>query len=257
MKVMFAAVPLLMMLAQNPIRVDRVTVLPPQTVAVLDMNKLKGDPARLAWDADGTELYVQTLERKAPNQPGQARHYVFPAAGGAHKDVQAEPAWAVEYWTGKSAQASPDDRALKIELKTEERQERTTASPMGGDLARGGVETDTRSSGGDAGLAGYREAATVHMMVLKGRTIGEFINTAIVPGLTFGWGPRGSKVIAFTAVKGGRVVVMDAEGAIREVDGSKDALLPAWSPDGTRLAWLEKDGRRKFVLKVAHVSIAS
>jgi len=103
-------------------------------------------------------------------------------------------------------------------------------------------------------MAGYREPVTVHMMVLKGKTIGEFVNAAIVPGRTFGWGPRGSKAIAYTAVKSGRVVLMDAEGAIREVDGSKDAILPAWSPDGTRLAWLEKDGRKKFVLKVAHVT---
>lgn len=257
MKALCAALPLLMILPQSAMRVARITVSPPQTIAVLDLNTLKGEPVRLAWAADGAVLYVQTLERRKANQPGQARHYVLPADGGMVTQVQDEPAWASAYWIDKSAQTSPDDRAVKIELRTEERQERTTASPMGGDLARGGVEADTRASGGDAGLAGYREPASVHMMVLKGRTIGEFTNTAIVPGLTFGWGPRGSKAIAFTAVKGGRIVIMDAEGAIREVDGSKDALLPAWSPDGARLAWIEKDGRRRGVVKAAHVSSAS
>lgn len=244
----------ILMMIQSPVRVDRTKVSAPQQVTVLDAGKLKGEPARLAWSPDGTQFYVQTSGHTAATQTGEARHYIFSAANGAKQDVQAEPAWASEYWAGKSGQTPGDDRSLKIDLKTEERQERTTASPMGGDLARGGVEADTRSSGGDAGIAGYREPVTVHMMVLKGKTIGEFINTAIVPGRTFGWGPPGSKAIAYTAVKSGRVILMDAEGGIREVDGSKDAILPAWSPDGARLAWLEKDGRKKFVLKVAHVS---
>ena len=39
----------------------------------------------------------------------------------------------------------------------------------------------------------------VHTMRLAGETIGEFVNTVIVPGLTFGWGPKGSKVIAYSA----------------------------------------------------------
>lgn len=241
-------------LLQAPVRVDRTNVSAPQQLAVLDTGKLKGEPVRLAWSPDGTQVYVQTSDRTSAQPAGPAHHYLFSTANGAKQDVPAEPAWAVAYWTDKSAQTAPDDRAFKIDLKTEERQERTTASPMGGDLARGGVEADTRSSGGDAGIAGYREPVTVHMMVLKGKTIGEFVNAAIVPGRTFGWGPPGSKAIAYTAVKSGRVVLMDAEGAVREVDGSKDAILPAWSPDGTRLAWLEKDGRKKFVLKIAHVT---
>lgn len=241
-------------LLQGPVRVDRTKVSAPQQLAVLDTGKLKGEPVRLAWSPDGTQVYVQTSDRTSAQPAGPAHHYLFSTANGAKQDVQAEPAWAVTYWTDKSAQTAPDDRAFKIDLKTEERQERTTASPMGGDLARGGVEADTRSSGGDAGIAGYREPVTVHMMVLKGKTIGEFVNAAIAPGRTFGWGPPGSKAIAYTAVKSGRVVLMDAEGAVREVDGSKEAILPAWSPDGTRLAWLEKDGRKKFVLKIAHVT---
>jgi hypothetical protein len=72
--------------------------------------------------------------------------------------------------------------------------------------------------------------------------------------LTFGWGPKGSQVIAYAAQKSGKVVVMNAGGKKRELDGTKDALLPAWSPDGSRLVWLQKAGRRKFVLKVTQVN---
>lgn len=61
------------------------------------------------------------------------------------------------------------------------------------------------------------------------------------------------KLIAY-ANKSGRVVVMDDKGVKKEVGGTEDAVLPAWSPDATRLAWLQKDGRRKFDLQVARVA---
>ena len=56
------------------------------------------------------------------------------------------------------------------------------------------------------------------------------------------------------ANKSGRVVVMDDKGVKKEVGGTEAAMLPAWSPDATRLAWLQKDGRRKFDLQVARVA---
>ena len=242
--------------AQAPLRVQGLTVSEPATVATLDMGKLKGEPSRLAWSPDGSELYVQTREG-APNQANaKLRHYVFTASNGSKRDVDAEPKWASEYWTVKSAQASPDDPRLKIELKTERRRQQTTSVPMGGDMARGGASTaETGTSAGDASAAAYAsQAATVHSMLLKGSTIGEFVNSVIVPGLTFGWAPKGTKAIAFADPKDGRVVVMDAEGAKREIEESQDAILPAWSQTGGKIAWLQQDGRRKFVLRVAGVS---
>ena len=79
----------------------------------------------------------------------------------------------------------------------------------------------------------------------------QFVNSVIVPGLTFGCGPRSSEAIAYTATSTGRIVVMDAAGAKKEMPDTKDALLPAWSPDASKLAWLEKDGRKKYVLQIA------
>jgi hypothetical protein len=242
--------------AQAPLRVQNVKFSEPATVATLDMGQLKGEPSRLAWSADGRELYVQTLEG-AFGQPGaKLRHYVFQVEGGTKKDLDAEPAWATQYWTIKSGQVSPDDPQLKIELKTERRTQRTTAAPMGGDLARGAATTgDTGTSAGDAGAAAYAaQTATAHVMLLRGVTVGEFVNSVIVPGMTFGWGPKGSKAIAFTSEKNGRVVIMDADGSKQEISASRDAILPAWSQDGARLAWLQKDGRRTFGLRVADVS---
>lgn len=239
--------------AQSALDVQSLRASPAATVAELDMGKLKGEPSRLAWSEDGRQFYVRTTENRGkPNEKN--RHYLF-SLDGKRQDVGAEPPWAAGYWDAKSGQAPKDNPALKIQVKTETRQQRTTSAPMGGEMARGGVDAGQMgTSAGDASAAAFSaQAATVHAMILKGQTIGEFVNSVIVPGLTFGWGPAGSKVIAFAAPKDGTLVVMDFDGKTRELDGTKDALLPAWSADGSRLAWLQKDGRRKYLLKVADV----
>ena len=242
------------LVAQSPIRAGSLKVSEPVKVVELDMDKLKGQPSRLAWSEDGTQLYVQTMEGNF-GQPGQKlRHYMVAAADGSRKDVEAEPEWAAAYWTTKSGQASPDGPPLKIELKQETRTEKTVSSPMGGALARGGTGGDTGTGAGEAmAAADNQQKVMVNAMVLRGTSIGEFVNSVIVPGLTFGWGPKGTKAIAFADPKNGRVVVLDEKGDKREVGGTKDAILPAWSEDATRLAWLQKDGKKKYVLHVARM----
>jgi hypothetical protein len=49
------------------------------------------------------------------------------------------------------------------------------------------------------------------------------------------------------------------KGDLREVcwspvPGVKDALQPAWSTDGSRIAWVQKSGPRKFTLMWATVA---
>lgn len=230
----------------------------PSRIAEIDTDKLKGQPSKLAWSPDGTQLYVQMLEGQFGRPEGsKIRHYVFAISDGKGKDVQGEPEWLSAYWTDKSGQASPDAAGFKIDLKSEVRTEKTVSTPMGGDLARGGTAGDDggKTGAGDVLAAAYnQQAVPVNTMLLHGEIVGEFVNSVIVPGLTFGWGPRGSGVIAYSAGKGGRVMVMDASGRKQEVPGTKDTLLPAWSPEGSKLAWLQKDGRKKFILQVAGVA---
>lgn len=240
--------------AQAPIDVRALQFSPSASVAELGADDLKGQPARLAWSADGGQLYLQTVDGPFGQANPKLQHFVIDAATGSKKRVDAEPDWAAAYWTEKSWKAAPGAPALQIELKTEQRVERTVSAPMGGDLARGGVGGTTGSSSGDVLAAAYnQQAVPVHTMRLAGETVGEFVNSVIVPGLTFGWGPKGTNVIAYSANKSGRVVVMDGKGIRKEVSGSKDALLPAWSPDGKRLAWLERDGKKVFQLRMVTI----
>lgn len=241
--------------AQRPLKVDTLSLSEPATIAEIDTDKLKGQPARLAWSPDGLQLYLQTLEGNFGQAGAALHHYGFNAGSGRKQDLQAEPDWASTYWTTKSGQVSPDDQAIRIALKSETRTEKTVSTPMGGDLARGGTSIASGAGANDGVAAAYnRQTIPVHSMFLNGELVGEFVNSVIVPGLTFGWGPPGTKVIVYSANKTGRVVVMDDQGMKREIARTKDAILPAWSPDATRLAWLQKNGRKKFALQVARVS---
>ncbi|MDQ3486428.1 MAG: hypothetical protein M3468_01690 [Acidobacteriota bacterium] len=250
---MFVALPAIV-LGQSPVPVGSVTLSSPTTIAEIDLKKLKGEPSRLAWSPDGKEMYLQTIEGLF-QAPKAVRHYVITAADGKVSDVKAEPAWFGIYWSTKSNKASPDAPGTEIALASENRVEKTTSAPVGGDLARGGTVGTEGTTAGDAiAAAANSQAVTVHMMKLHGQTIGEFVNSVIVPGLTFAWAPKGSKAIAYAEPKGGRIVLMDPNGKRQALDGTKDALLPMWSHDATQLAWLQKDGKRKFHLKVAKVN---
>lgn len=241
--------------AQMVFRAETLAFSPPQTTARLDLDELKGEPSRLSWSPDGSLLYVQTLEGGFGRPDVTLHHYAFPANGGPRQDLQTEPDWAADYWSEKSGRTSPDKvDPLRIELKSEARKERTTSLPMGGDLARGGVNPGMTEND-EMSMLGA-QVVGVHTMLLHGETIGEFVNSVIVPGLTYGWAPEGARLIAYSAQKSGRVVVMDETGGKKEIAGSRDALLPAWSQDLGRIAWLQKQGRKTWLLQVARVSVS-
>ena len=91
-------------------------------------------------------------------------------------------------------------------------------------------------------------------LTLLGETISEFVNQMPIPGLMFSWGPSGSGAIAYTDREFGHLTLLDQRKHKHTVSGVKDALLPAWSTDGTRLAWVQKSGRKKYTLVWAAVS---
>jgi hypothetical protein len=232
----------------------------PVAVAELDMGKLKGEPFRLAWSPGGKELYVQTAERDSVGAVKKARHYVIAAAGGGTpKNVEEEPAWAAKYWTWKSWKAAPGSPAFAIGV--EERREIIKASqaPTGGTIAGMGGDAGAGATVGGGGPAGggtivlpEGQNANIRTMRLKGEVIGEWVNSVIVPGLTFGWSPASLNLIAFSS-RNEDVVIMDEQGRKQKIDTAKMTRLPAWSDDGKKLAYVEQKDRQKFVLQIVDI----
>jgi hypothetical protein len=245
--------------AQAPARADasKLTLSAPTAILELDTGKLKGDLSRLSWSPDASQIYIQTIERERSGDIKATRHYLLGLDSKATTTIDAEPPWAKNYWTWKSAQSAPGLVAFRIEPEQTQKRRTATATPMGGDLAKGSPEGGTGVGGAATGLGAgdamsaaiQSQMVNVYTLRLKGEVVGEFVNAPAIPGLTFGWAPVGTGLIAF-ANQTGRIVVMDDQGRKQEIAGSKAALLPAWSGDGARLAYLERTGRNKASLKI-------
>jgi hypothetical protein len=217
----------------------------PTTVTELDLGKLKGDLRQIGWSSDGAELYVQT----ADGAPASAtlRHYVVPVAGGAATPLDTEPEWAKAYWAFKSDRFAPGIGSLMIdfEQKLENTKIGTGAGRPGEMGIDAGVSADKISEG---------QRQNVARLTLLGETISEFVNQVPIPGLMFSWGPAFSGAIAYTDREFGHLMLLDRNKHKQTVSGVKAARLPAWSTDGTRLAWVQKSGRKKYTLVWAAVS---
>jgi hypothetical protein len=222
----------------------------PVRIVEVDTAKLKGELFRLAWSPDAREMYLQTVERDKAGSLKDAHHYALTLDGTPPRRMDAEPEWAAAYWTRKSAQAAPARPTFRITVEDRQQRLTSTATPMGGDLARGAPEAG--SGGGEISVAAQSQMAHYYTLRLKGEVIGEFVNTVAVPGLTFGWGPESSGLIAFVN-QDGRIVVMDEQGRKRQVPASRTAVLPAWTDDGGRLAYFQRAGKKTAVLKVVEV----
>ena len=222
----------------------------PTTIAELDLGKLKGELRQIGWSPDATELYVQTADGGPRSE--HLRHYVVAVAGGAATPVDAAPDWAKAFWTFKSDRFAPGQRSLMIDVEQKtEKLKVGTGSGRPGEQAGGvpgsiPVDIEKTSEG---------QYQNIARLTFAGETVSEFLNEKPIPGLMFGWGPAGSGSIAYTDREFGHLVLLDRNRHKQTIPGVKDALLPAWSVDGTRLAWVQKTGRKKYALVWAAVSI--
>ena len=144
-----------------------------------------------------------------------------------------------------------------IQISVDERTEtkRAASAPTGGDLARGGADPAAGSTLSDVAHAADT-AQTLHVFALKVRneTIGEWVNAPVSPGTNFSWAPAPLQLLAFARREGGPIIVLDAVGSKQELSGTKAALLPAWSSDGKRLAWIERKGK-KYQLTTSELTV--
>jgi len=252
--------------AAPQVEAPAIVVGQPAQVAEIDVGKLKGTLVRMAWSPDARQLYLQTVE---PDTRGNVklRHYTMGLDGQPPRSVDAEPDWATGYWAWKSSQAAPGMSSWKIAIDQQQKRVSATSNPAGGDLAKGATQGGGAGTGGvtgggaggmtmgeAAGAAYQSQNANVVTLKLKGEVIGEFVNAPALAGMTFGWGPTGSGLVVFTAPDG-KLTLMDSESRKQAITGSKGAYLPAWTTDGKRIAYLERSGRKKSLLRVVEVTL--
>ena len=230
--------------ASGPIDVSALKLGPPTTVTALDLGKLKGDLRQIAWSPDGSELYVQTADGD-PAAP-KLRHYTVPSAGGAIKGLDVPPEWAMAFWAFKSDRSAPGIGTMQIDVAQKlEKVKVGTGSGRPGEMGAGaGVSADKIAEG---------QQQNVVRLMLGDEAVSEFVNERPIPGLMFSWGPSFSGAIAYTTLDG-HLMLLDQKKHKQSVPGAKDAVLPAWSMDGTRLAWVQKAGRKKYTLMWATVA---
>jgi len=94
----------------------------------------------------------------------------------------------------------------------------------------------------------------VYTLKIKGETIGAWAGEPVMPGVNFSWAPSPLRLLMFAKREGGPLVVVDESGRKQELKGARAALLPAWSSDGTRVAWLERKDKKRLELTIADVS---
>lgn len=235
-----------------------VQVSAPALIATIDAGKLKGEPTQLAWSPDGTQLFLQTSERDSKGMIRNPRFFVMSAADGKPQPVDGPPAWAADYWTWKSNKYAPGSKTLGVEVKEDQRKAVATASPMGGALAKGSVSGDPGGGGTAAedvvSHAAQTQTLHVFLLTLSGENVGEFVNQQFLPGYTFGWSPQSLAMVAYRN-QAGKLALMSVEGGRKQqVDSTKDVILPAWSTDGSKIAFLQRVGKNKFELYVTTVA---
>ena len=234
------------------------TLSMPAIMVSLTGDALPGFPVRMTWSPDGGEIYVRMIKRDRWGNETMF-HRIVAVPSGRIETVEREPAWSNVYWALKSGYACPGLPDFRVDSETRVEQVSPTNSGVGGSIAQN--SGDPYGPGFELGPQGQAlmaramqaQSVTTVTMKIKGQIVSEFINTSPMPGLLFGWAPEGFGAVAYAGSKR-RLVVMDQHGHRFDVASTGGVLLPAWSPDGARLAWLEQDGSAKFILKTANVA---
>ena len=217
----------------NPaIDVSKLAVSAETTICELDMGTLRGEMRRLSWSLDNQYIHLQTVEDRA------LRDYIVDLYDGTLSVAYGEPEWAASYWKMKSNVVSPGLPSLRLEMS--QRVRRDTSKPAIPAANPGGAYQPQ-------GRPAIESEELQFTLKMVGEDLGFWMHEAPNPGETFGWGPPASGAIVF-ADRDGRVVFLDQAKRRQIVAGTKGASMPAWSPDGTRVVYVLKSGRRKLRL---------
>jgi hypothetical protein len=242
----------------NALDATKLVLSKPSAIVELSGDRLPGFPVRLAWSPDGAEIYVRLVQRdRWANET--VFHLLISVPGGQIRTADREPPWAAIEWARKSAYSAPGLPQFRVESETRTEQVSPTNAGAGGALAQN--SGDPYGPGFELGPQGQAilaramqsQIVTTVTLKIKGQIVSQFVNGQPMPGLLFGWAPEGLDAVAYADAKR-RLVIMDHAGRRYLREPTKGVLLPAWSPDGSRIVWLEQASARKFVLTIASVS---
>jgi hypothetical protein len=233
--------------------VSKATVSAPKVVAEIDAGKLKGNLVRFAWSDDG-RFFVRSAELDI-YQNERGRNFVI-APGGAIQQVDEEPSWAAVYWNWKAGLLAPGAPDVRLEVETRE-QNKTATGSTGQDFGGSGGTTPNPNRSDPTSNQISKDVNSMQRVVtttvrFKGQVIAEVQNNRMSPGASFSWAPAPRTAVAFVGPRK-RLVIVDREGRKLEVPGTEEVLLPAWSPDGSKIAYLQKVAKKKYALTVVEI----
>ena len=238
--------------AEPPAQIDcsRVVVSAPKTIAQIDAGAVKGDLVAMAWAADGSALYMRSAEYDRWRNE-RAFHFLLDPATGKLTPAAASPSWASSYWIWKSGYVAPGVPEMKLD--TEAQQKMVTAVGTVSDGGASQSRADPSRPQVAADVASAQQVVTVTVR-LKGAVVVESVNKSVQPGSVWGWAPAPIGGLAFSNAKK-RLALVDRNGRMIEVAGTADVMLPAWSPDGKRIAFVQKTDKKKYVVSVVEVEL--
>ena len=124
------ALTLIFVQALAAIDVSRITLSAPKTLTVVEIDKIDGEPWRLAWSPDGTQLHLAAMKRKGTQV--QQTDWVIDIQSPTAKPAAPLPEWATKYWEWKSWKSAPGNPAFEITIDQQRKNVSATARPMGG-----------------------------------------------------------------------------------------------------------------------------
>lgn len=223
----------------QPVDATRLVVSKPRTAFRVKDDAMGGTPARLTWSPDGQSFCIMAMRLDSGGTvTGGALRVV--SMNGRVQNVEQPPDWAVAYWNWKMGDHAPwlPEAMLSRSDKTE---------------IRGQSHWSPLTSGySTPGLGREPIALPTVVYSFGGEEVGVARSRLMAAGSTFGWSPFAMGALAYFD-KRGLLVVIDSNGRKQDVPDTRGGGLPAWSPDGRLIAYLERD--RGYAVKLVDVSV--
>jgi hypothetical protein len=253
----------------KPIDIKALTVGKAKKIATVKETKdLR--PVSLCWSPDDSQLFIYAERVVVPKGAAtdaavRKGYFLLSSTGADLQEAEAQPPWAGPYWEFKSSVTSPEGNQLEkrgsgpvesayrmageiIERPWHQprRQSVLDRQELGGEPLgdeRGGrdpsrTKADTWPSMGDSrGI---------------GKDLGETQSALFYPGMTYSWSPPGGRTIVYC--DDSRATLLSEDGKTKRNIASGDLYLPAWSHDGTRIAFARMPDAHKWEIHLVELS---